>query len=264
MRFYEIRESAYQGTNDLSVLDQYIDTIFGTWDYFSVYRGLSSKYENGENSNPAIFIVDANSMNRKAANTSNICNIMTTILPSWKNWPKRPQSVVGSTSFHHANAYGGYNNDNIYQMYPLENQPIGVCISSLDFWFCFPLSIATINSQLLKCAEYVNIKNFVSDNPNEIIEKTDFILKELKKKEINIELSNKFLNFFLSADNALQFFNTILDPTYGNTLVKNYSSFPTNAEGEVWLSGKILLVKKSVLEKSDFRQKLRKKIKDEN
>lgn len=71
-------------------------------------------------------------LNRISANTTNECTILLdNFLPSWKNYPKRSESFICSTSSDTAENYG-----DVYFVIPMENKKIGVC-PDLDIWYSF-------------------------------------------------------------------------------------------------------------------------------
>jgi len=106
-----------------------------------IYRGLWFNDDYG--------YINPLNYNRKSANTSNYYTILfDEILPSWKNMPKRSKSVICSTSFTEARAYGI-----VYRVYPFNDSKIGIT-SYQDIWWSmqgngFPHNLDGLNSALI-------------------------------------------------------------------------------------------------------------------
>ena len=106
------------------------------------YSDQISAYYNGKNS---IFrgmkdigqvkVADGNKINRRSAYAQNnlYTILMSEILPSWKEYPKRTNSFICSSRVLYARFYG----ETQYHIIPLENQKIVAC-SSDDIWQSFP------------------------------------------------------------------------------------------------------------------------------
>jgi hypothetical protein len=90
-----------------------------------IYRGLRGFANN-------YGIVDPKSApERRSANTSNHMTLLIDNLPSWKQYPKRSQSLVCSTKEKSAASYG-----NLYYVYPSDQCKMGI-VPTLDIWSAF-------------------------------------------------------------------------------------------------------------------------------
>lgn len=252
MKINELYENAYSEldyTRSKKIIKKYYDAIELALDRPQIWRGMRI--------DKLAFFVDANSLRRKASQTENICNKVIDILPSWKDWPKRTRSVIGTVSENQARNYG----PSQYLLFPLENQPIGICTGDKDFWNCFPVIIPTINKYIIALYKRANEitgqkQDFLrNDSAKTIISRTQFIIDNLSIEEIENVLSTKgfrkaimttMIDIMENSKNALDFYNTILDPTYGNALIQNIGELSSGNKGEVWMTGKVLIIKEQL------------------
>lgn len=73
---------------------------------------------------------------RVSENTSNVYTfLMSTFLPSWRNYPKRNRSFVCTNSLYKAESYA-YDDDSVFCLFPKNNTKIGVCFET-DIWDSF-------------------------------------------------------------------------------------------------------------------------------
>lgn len=88
-----------------------------------IFRGTSS------NKNRLPIEIRNNPIDRISANTSNeFTLIVDNVISSWKNFPKRSESFICSTSKSTAESYG-----HAHLVFPLKNTKIGICSNS-DMW----------------------------------------------------------------------------------------------------------------------------------
>jgi hypothetical protein len=119
------------------------------WKAIEVFKNSANKKfiyrANAFNSSTPLFI--NNVTFRTSAATNNIYNVLISdILPSWKNWPKRNQSVIFSTDYADAGRYtspndnyslsGKSENRRIYYVFPKNDAKLVVCPKS-DMWVSF-------------------------------------------------------------------------------------------------------------------------------
>ncbi len=143
---------------------------------------------------------------RKSAYTSNIYTcLMSEILPSWKDYPKRNHSIICSTSLDKAEQYYDGMNRIIYNILPSNNTKIAIASES-DLWDSFPymstemfsmkkLQLCHFNKGLLLFMSYI-----IS-----MIPKTSKYYSIKYNNEIKIETIFKYNDI----DTILLLFNTI-------------------------------------------------------
>lgn len=94
-----------------------------------IYRGMVTRDED------PLYFINPNSQKhepRKSANTSNYYTVLIdSILPSWKQYPKRSKSIVATTNSSTASGYGTR-----YRLFPINDPLIALCPTS-DIWESF-------------------------------------------------------------------------------------------------------------------------------
>jgi len=95
---------------------------------------------------------------RMAKNTTNFTNAVLDVIPSWKSWPKRSQSIVCSNAPDRAGGYGI-----TFGVFPFNGAKIGIS-SDADFWMSFERlndrlgwDVATFNDQMAIALEGIGI-----------------------------------------------------------------------------------------------------------
>jgi hypothetical protein len=225
-----------------NIIDEYIQ--HGTY----IYRGMKNTGK--------LIKVDASKLNRKAANTENYANILTSYLPSWKGWPARNKSLPMSTNHSQASSYvkaqGG-----TYIVIPIENQKIGLCRKAQDFWENFPIDVDTLNSVINQILHSVDTMN-IPETPEKIISQLDKFLdkinnsddvaKELGGSKYKVKMVKKLLSLTKNGfpSSALELMDAALDPNYGCSLVNSYKDIPLDHSNELWFSGKMLLIREDL------------------
>lgn len=91
----------------------------------AIYRGVNT-------SEPHLLISPKKSR-RVSKNTSNLYTGLVDGLPSWKDWPKRSQGIICSSSKDTAGQYG-----HEFLVFPKNGSKIGICLNG-DFWESFPV-----------------------------------------------------------------------------------------------------------------------------
>ena len=112
-----------------------------------IYRGVNSNYD--------AIVIDPKNVKKKriSANTTNYYTLLMDNSSSWKQYPKRSESIICSTDICNADSYGI-----LYEIFPLDGAKIGVC-SDEDVWDSFKnlsLSMDFFNTYL---TSILNIKN---------------------------------------------------------------------------------------------------------
>lgn len=191
--------------------------------------------------------------NRISSYTSNIyTKLMSDILDSWKDYPKRNHSLICTTnpnkSYHYTtNGYGG----TIFVVFPKNNTPIGVA-SERDIWDSFPAvsalwlrTMADFNDAIYTAMDdafdfqrflknkYSNLtvcRDFTTESKEDIlkyfsevdtfvrelnIDNPAELKKELERNDVNIIQHFKlwYYSSILSGKDTYDILNELLDPT---------------------------------------------------
>lgn len=107
-------------------------------------------YRGSPNAAP-IVITDPTTAERISRNTSNEFTLLITyILPSWKNYPKRTRSIICSEDYHIAAGYA--RNGAAYIVLPIGDPVVGIAPSN-DIWDSFKISPPEFNSFFAEAVE---------------------------------------------------------------------------------------------------------------
>lgn len=252
MRLFEIDEK-YTDLSEqelASIIEKYSEplktTIAGR---NKIYRGMRDIGSKG--------IVNGHMIRRSSANTQNYYTLIMGILPSWKGWPQRDNSLICSSSELMASGYGRMTGRTKYIVIPLENQQIAVS-SDKDFWTSFDFSrhvsgkmsnsLPGFNGEFSDLADELGIgtppyksKELMS----EFIGKMETAIYQ-REEPIN---DNVLYPYFKK--HGVKFgLNTILDPAKnGFKLFSSYSDYTTAdvfVDNEVFLTGKCLVLQDHV------------------
>lgn len=223
---------------------------------YRIFRGMDSNNE--------FKFISPSKTTRESRNTLNIVNSFLDILPSWKNWPKRSNSIICSTSIRGAEFYGY-----VFQVFPFDNAKIGICSQS-DFWTSFPVIKERFPSHDIDSLNYtisnlyttlglkVNFQKFTTEQVKQLI---DYLNKKTHGPE-GIRslysvgyLSDKYvremlvdmINFYKGGD-WIKYFDGLFNPEKNNfqlTTIEEYSQL--NTDKEVWTDSDSLMVRMSSL-----------------
>lgn len=149
-------------------------------DNVSIYRGMK-----GIDNFYHIRGLDSE-IERMSANAHfNVYNLLFSNLQSWSNFPKRSKSIICSTAYGAASAYG----HSVYKIFPFDDTKIGVSPES-DIWYTFPQygTIELFNEGFRKLIESFLDYNFINNikSYNELLK----LCNEIDKVKINY-LKNK-------------------------------------------------------------------------
>lgn len=249
----DIKRYADQIPNEIaSIISEYRSVIERYIEHdVKIYRGI-------RRSSPNLFVSDGSTMFRRAANTTNFTNILTSVLPSWQGWPVRPKSFICSLNRSYASTYG-----NLYIAIPLENQPVAVS-SKEDFWFSLPNGLGQIDVSELNGVLEILFGYFdkdhdvedIEDNVDLILSATDKILKNANDETIEAAvkpldsgyfqmISKQVVTKLQEIGSSEKFYDTVLDPKPNNQLYKTFDIIPLG-KGEVWMSGKVLFIESTM------------------
>lgn len=195
---------------------------------YRIFRGVNSDYSNAAIITPGI---------RISQNTHNIyTRLISDILPSWKEYPKRNRSFVCSTSINTAMDYA--ENGFLYVIFPKNDSKIGICSES-DIWYSFGYLCSQLDiidlSQFNDLVLYMIFKIYYRQDSNELLQLThgiDSKNNKIVKKEIytnikkifNLGSTNKIIDLFNNITNILNDnydeFNSLYNDTeYSNKLI---------------------------------------------
>jgi len=214
---------------------------------------------------------------RMSRNTINVVNSFLDILPSWKNWPKRSNSIICSNSRVTAGWYGV-----AFQVFPFNNAKIGICSQS-DFWESFPVITERFSKHNVDSFNYVlsaayntfgidvDPDNFKPEDAKKLI---DYLNKEtLKYRNIDFlyktdtskgnatqrhdskTLKEDMIIFYKGGD-WTDYFDELLSPEKNNfklVSISEYTAIETPRK-EVWTDADSLMIHTSYLEKIENRK----------
>lgn len=209
-----------------------------------IYRGVSL-------TNPAV-LVDPSKAVRTAANTSNYANMLVSnILPSWKGWPRRDQSLICSTNRRTAEGYGHYKAGGPHVVLPFDDATIGVC-SAMDFWDSFgAIYPPTMNDMIERLVHYY-LKRQAASTPQGLVK--DFAdLDQLfnanpgLKTELVDDWGEEYKEV-MAAPSFLQGLNQALEPNKNGFRKVPLSKFDAaGSDRECWVTGPAILAQEEVI-----------------
>jgi hypothetical protein len=220
----------------------------------TIYRGLES-----EQSNQMYLFVQPSLYYRESRNTNNFYTALIDVLPSWKNWPKRSQSIICSNTYRGAVTYG-----TVYVVLPKNQAKIAICPKN-DFWVSFKNIPSMDVFNYIFTGIFSNIYKFKTHNiTTDSIKALFAIIDNMPKDEFLANLINdkkyahseysKFKNYILEIltdgdDTWTGFFDKILNPVFNGfelQTIENYSLYgghKKDAHREVWTDGDSVLLK---------------------
>jgi len=164
---------------------------------------------------------------RRSRNTSNYYTLIMDNSPSWKEYPKRSESVICSI-----NASCGKNSPHIFRVFPKNGSKIGVCNDS-DLWKSFrnlsyALSMNEINDVLNGLAN-IGMNTKKPSGRRKLLKKYDKDLSILKKafKEFDKWYLSKKYKF----EELVKEFNILWD---GDWLIKTFERILIGYNGDLY------------------------------
>lgn len=213
-----------------------------------IFRGVPSGAQ--------AMIVDPTKVERKAANTFNFMNIMQGSLPSWKGWPQRNRSLICTTSYKTAAAYGF---DGRFTVLPFGDPVIGIVPS--DDWFRSFTQYGGpqwVNNELSNFyAGMYDVEHKARVPLPETKPQFYAAIKQLQawsqanpdkvKKILQLNPGSKFIKALLAEPSFVEGLNNLLDPATNGFKMMPMSTFKAGKDVEVWFSGPALLVHADVM-----------------
>jgi len=237
-------------------------------DITPIYRGLSgNKYRDRDDKLYKSLLIDPSKHKRIARNTDNYYINILDNSPYWKGYPKRSESIICSTDYNRASAYGA-----VYRVIPLEEDSKCVVCPESDVFQSFPVlfdnlnklnsnkqinSIASFNGWLGRAFDL----DYDDSNNHEHFRKTitDTIRKiqELNSNDFNpnhfewdiINLATKIVKDKLRFNDFYNQLDEWMDPNINGFKLINYNRDTKIDHGhEIYTDSNCLLVLNSDLE----------------
>lgn len=216
-----------------------------------IFRGTRNKYQ--------IIVSDPSKYERESANTTNQYNLLIShMLPSWQEWPKRSRSLICSEDPNTAEAYSM---GNPFIVLPLGNPIIAVCPYE-DFWNSFQIMANDFNELFLDFFKTVRYMlpdlNYPDDLSSvqglaSILKLYDQLAKanppELEKIKKDFEsvkwgiADRRKMSTMLLSGHSMSALDQFFDPTANNFKKARYSEWSSRKTAECWFSGPAVLVK---------------------
>jgi len=205
------------------------------------FRGLNKAGE-------YLFIDPKSGKPRKSANSDNYYTLLVDNSPLWKKYPKRSESIIGTSSYRYATNYG-----EVYEVFPYDNSKIGVAPQN-DFWFSFSNGLGSGNS-----LNFLNFKLKKLFNQYDVTIK-DNNFNDFKKSldRLDVELRNDIDNLSIldivtktwriKSESFIDNLNRILDPKPNHfEVVTNMNDIPHKGnERELWTDAKCVMIKSAL------------------
>lgn len=207
---------------------------------------------------------------RISENTPNIYTmLMSEILPSWKDYPKRNKGVICSSCEQTAESFIGGINGSVYYIFPKNGAKIGIC-SADDLWNSFPYlenifpetdlegfcySFIRFLSSILGINNYEIRETFDTNNTEESIELLDSATEAMKFDDAysNEKCFSLIRNIFINASDTntnitmLDILDKYMSPQNNGfqlTTIDNYN-ITSNICREVWTDSECIMIKKN-------------------
>ena len=216
-----------------------------------IYRGANM-------GNSPIYFGSTEGTIRKSANTQNYYTLIVDNHSNWKNYPKRSQSFICTTSDRVALGYG-----DPYLVIPFDNANIGICPDS-DYWTSFEksfvklkingafYSLVTLNGfadKLLKITEAPSVETY--EEVKRVFSKISYesVMTFLKDNDSAHIL--RFGQYYSNELTALKKFNSLFDmyiqilsPTENDFKHQTASNFSVsyNSDKELFIEGKCIFL----------------------
>lgn len=207
---------------------------------------------------------------RRSQNTHNVYTVLLSyLLPSWKQYPKRSESFICTNNMDKAAVYGDYDDNSVYYVFPENDVKIGVC-PERDIWLSFPVllhdyevsNMREFNEyfiDLLKAYSkltYEEIYNmFKTENIQQIKELFNIVEHNIRshilcdyKISLYPYLIEKLTAHIENDNNAtlISILDDVLNPTKNGFMLLNnmneLSKVNATKPHEMWFSGKCIMI----------------------
>lgn len=204
---------------------------------------------------------------RKSKSGYNIyTRLISDILPSWTNYPKRNRGTICSTNREYASSYA---HDFIFYIFPQNNTSIGVCLKH-DIWMSFPFVSKMTGCKYLDYFEKELVK-FLSYtlkiNDNDITRifqgDTSIIIQTLEDAVALCNKDNKHMEKELQNISSycatlcrivkevpiIEYLDYILNPEKNKFQLVGIDKVPPRANHELWFEGQYLMIREDIISK---------------
>ena len=194
-----------------------------------------------------------------AYDANNYYTLLLDNLPSWKNYPKRSESLICTSDVTNAMGRDFSGHGGVYIIIPFKNSNIAIT-SNYDIWLSFPelkdelkmSDIATLNHVINELFDVYNISQ--KHTYESFIELESYIKKDPKR--IYSNLKSYFLERFNISQiikqvkhvGIIKFFDDLLNPEYnGMKLITATDDMSLPRKREIWTDGQSLVVRQGNL-----------------
>ncbi len=218
-------------------------------------------YRGSPNPAPLVY-TDPTKVERVSRNTTNELTLLVShILPSWQEWPKRSRSLICSESYDTADTYS---NGGAYIVLPLGDPNIAV-VPGLDFWDGFDMSPPDFNHNF---GEFLRSFRAIAPNieiPTKIVTVQEMVqvLKTYDAAFKYPELVNKMIGELsasrvyrigkmvdlLTSGNSIATLDEFFSPERNSFRMFRYSQYENFLNYEVWFSAPAVLVRQQMFNK---------------
>jgi hypothetical protein len=199
-----------------------------------IYRGLKQYYE--------AYQIDpkkSKTLRRSAYVGSNYYTLMIDNLPSWKDYPKRSQSIICTTSYPKAKGYG-----NVYIIFPKDNAKIGVCIDD-DIFMSF-VNLRKNHYYMSEWSEKLQsldheVSNGLSDKSWSTMKNFFKKIDDFKNKDYAEQFLKDYGFDYLMKGKSIEVFNKMMSPKKNKFQLKKGSDI-IPSDREIWTDSESVLI----------------------
>jgi hypothetical protein len=216
-----------------------------------LYRGIK-KY--GEKRQDDFLIVEPSKFERVSVDTDNFYNLIIDNDKRWSDFPKRANSIIGTTDESRAFNYG-----TVYRVIPLfKNSRIAIAPSS-DIWWSFSKSFRSDNPMYTTCDDCEGTGDIEHPSGGEVtcgkceghgtVEVADLNAFNLKiRKDFRLDKeSYTWKEFKSKVGDALPKVTQIFDPKFNGFKLKDYNNeLYISDDREFWTDAKCLLIREDL------------------
>jgi hypothetical protein len=180
--------------------------------------------------------VDTSKSERASTNTRNYYTIILDNNPKMAGWPKRSKSLICSKDLDRAFGYAQHNSSWLYALIPYDDAKIGA-VNSEDIWDA-RVSLGSVTQEIEEWNDFWRYLGAA-----ESIEGLEKIAARVKAGDIHQ------LDKMLTAEQRQDLMGTIFDaydPKRLGFTLHNSATVKRAKFGEVWVEGKVMLIKKKM------------------
>jgi hypothetical protein len=227
------------------------------------------KFYRGINSIDEYFIQKAKY--RKSIGESNIHTILfSEVLDSWKQYPKRNNCIIFSTSKDEARKYVK-DYGSLYSVFPPDNSILAISPTA-NIWDAFNISIKDINSIFVKLGDYYtkndlndieHLKTFLEylderakNDIRSLVENCEEIVKNSQNNFSSIYKIMNFVKKMFESDNCIQHLNDYMDPSKNSFHLNHITddlSFLNDSNLEIWTEQPSLMIRTDMIEEWEMK-----------